>query len=288
MVVMDLRFPRSIVAMIAGLSLGVAGCLLQSATRNPLAETGLLGVNSGAALCVVIGITVLSAETAPAMLLFAFFGALAASALIMIIAGNATQLSPLRLVLAGVALTATFQGATSYILMSQSATYDRYRMWVLGSLSGVTLSQVLWVLPTIVAGLAIAAILVRPLGALTLGDDVASALGHNPKITRIGAAASVTLLTGATVSVCGPIAFLGLLAPYLARAISGPKLGGQLLLSALAGAAIMAAADIAARVVLAPYEAPVSVLLAIIGGPMLIIIVRYGRVLTLRTPGGAS
>ncbi|HIV57375.1 MAG TPA: iron ABC transporter permease [Candidatus Stackebrandtia faecavium] len=288
MVMIDLRLPRTVVAIIAGACLGIAGCLLQSATRNPLAETGLLGVNAGAALCVVIGITILSIETAPAILAFAFFGALAASALIMLIAGSAQQLSPLRLVLAGVALSATFRGATSYILMSQPATYDRYRMWVLGSLSGVQFTQLVWVLPTVIAGIVIAALLTRPLGALSLGDDIASALGHNPRLVRIGAAASVTLLTGATVSMCGPIAFLGLLAPYLARAIGGPKLGGQLLLSGLGGAAIMVAADIAARVVLAPYEAPVSVLLAVIGGPLLILIVRTGRVLTLRAPGGAS
>jgi iron complex transport system permease protein len=289
MVMHSLRFPRTLVAVVSGTALGVAGCLLQAATRNPLAETGLLGVNAGAALAVVIGITYLSMESAPALLVFALIGAFAASAAVLAIsAGSRAQLSPLRLVLAGVALSATFRGATSYLLLSQAATYDRYRLWVLGSLSGVTLPQLNWVLPVVVCGLLIAGCMVRPLGALSLGDDVAAGLGHRPRRTRVAAATAVTLLTGAAVALCGPIAFLGLLAPYLARVVTGPRLGAQLLLSGVAGAVVMIGADVAARVVLAPYEAPVSVLLAVLGGPLLIVIVRYRGLLTLRVNGNVT
>lgn len=288
-VMATLRFPRGIVALGTGAALGVAGCLLQSATRNPLAETGLLGVNSGAALVVVIGITFLSLESAPALLLFALIGALLASfAVLAIAASSRTGMSPLRLVLAGIALSATFRGATTYLLLEESNSYDRYRFWVMGSLSGVTMRQALWILPIVVVGFAIAAIVARPLGALALGDDVAAGLGHRPQLIRLIAGVSITLLTGAAVALCGPIAFLGLLAPYLARLITGAALGAQLIMSALGGAAIMLLADIAARIVIAPYEAPVSVLLAVIGGPMLIIIVRYRRIYTLRTAPGAS
>ncbi|GAA4898554.1 iron complex transport system permease protein [Stackebrandtia albiflava] len=288
MVMTSLRFPRTAVALCTGIALGLAGCLLQSVTRNPLAETGLLGVNAGAALAVVAGITLLSTEAAPAVLAFALCGAFAASGLVLLIAGGGARMSPLRLVLAGVALTATFRGLSSYLLLSDAATYDRYRFWVLGSLSGVTLEQLGWVLPALLIGVGVAALLVRPLGALSLGDDVAAGLGHRPGTTRVVTAVAVTLLTGAAVALCGPIGFLGLLAPYVARAFTGGGLGGRLLLSAVAGATIMLAADVAARLVIRPYEAPVSVLLAVIGGPALVVIVRTRRLLTLRVPGGAA
>ncbi|MGH8876630.1 MAG: FecCD family ABC transporter permease [Stackebrandtia sp.] len=287
MVVTELRLSRTVVAFVTGIALGTAGCVLQSVTRNPLAETGLLGINAGAALAVVAGISFASVEASGLVLALALAGALAASAIVLLIAGGA-RLSPLRLVLAGVALSATFRGATSYLLMSDGTAYDRYRFWVLGSLSGVDIIQVYWVLPCVVTGLVLVLVLVRPLGALSLGDDVATGLGHRPRRTRILAAAAVTLLTGASVALCGPIAFLGLLAPYLARAFAGARLGIQLLLSGVFGAGIMIAADVAARVVISPYEAPVSVLLAVIGGPMLIVIVRSRRMLTLRVPGGAA
>ena len=286
MVMTTLRLPRGVVAVVVGAALGVAGCLLQSVTRNRLAETGLLGINAGAALAVVTGITFWQWESAPALLGFALVGALTASALILVVAGaQRAGMSPLRLVLAGVALSATFRGATAYLLLSEQAGYDRYRFWVLGSLSGVTLTQLAWVAPALLVGLALTVTTARPLGALALGDDVAAGLGHRPGRTRAAAAAAVTLLTGSAVALCGPIAFLGLLAPYLARAVTGPRLAGQLLVSGVAGAAVMLAADVAARVVLAPYEAPVSVLLAAVGGPLLIVVVRTRRMFTLR-PGG--
>ncbi|CAM3419335.1 FecCD family ABC transporter permease [Stackebrandtia soli] len=289
MVMVDLRLPRTLVALLAGAALGLAGCLLQSATRNPLAETGLLGVNAGAALGVVAGITFLATDGALAVLGFALLGAFTASgAVLLIAAGSRARLSPLRLILAGVALSATFRGLSSFILMSSAATYDSYRFWVLGSLSGVTLEQVVWVGPALGVGVVITVLLTRPLGALGLGDDVASALGHSPKRTRAYTTIAVTLLTGAAVSLCGPIGFLGLLAPFAARALVGPRLGAQLALSAVAGAAIMIVADLGARLVLAPYEAPVSVLLAAVGGPLLILIVRSSRMLSLRVPGGAA
>ena len=287
MVVTQLRLSRTVVALVTGTALGLAGCVLQAVTRNPLAETGLLGINAGAALAVVAGISLASVEASAVMLALALAGALAASAVVLLIAAGA-RLSPLRLVLAGVALSATFRGATSYVLMADGAAYDRYRFWVLGSLSGVELEQLYRVLPCVTAGLALILLLVKPLSALSLGDDVAAGLGHRPRRTRILAAAAVTLLTGAAVALCGPIAFLGLLAPYLARAFAGARLGAALLLSAVFGAGIMTAADVAARVVIAPYEAPVSVLLAVIGGPVLIAIVRSRRMLTLRVPGGVS
>jgi len=287
MVVDTLRLPRTLAALVVGGGLGLAGALLQSVTRNPLAETGLLGVNAGAALAVVAGIALLSLDGGTAQLVLALGGALAASTLVLVIAAFKGGTSPLRLVLAGAALSATFRGATAYLLTRDSAGYDRYRFWVLGSLSGVTTRMVVQVLPIVVLAAVIAAALVRPMSALSLGDDVAAGLGHRPGRVRVAAAVAVTLLTGASVALAGPVAFLGLLAPYLARAVVGPRTGALLWLSTMGGGLVMILADLGSRLIVRPYEAPVSILLAVVGGPVLIWLVRSNRTMTLG-PGTAA
>ena len=269
MIITTLRVPRALAAVLVGVALGAGGLLLQSATRNPLAETGLLGVNSGAALGVVAGITFAGAESGREYLLCALAGALAASGAVLLIAATG-RASPLRLILAGVALGATFKGISGYLLMRDGSTFDQYRFWALGSLSGVQQRMVIQASPLVLIGLVLAALLVRPLSALALGDDTATALGHRPHRIRIVTGLAVTALAAAAVAVAGPIAFLGLLAPWLAHSLSGPDIGGRLFLAAFAGAALLLAADMAARVVVRPYEVPASVLIAFLGAPLLI------------------
>jgi iron complex transport system permease protein len=284
--VVDVRLPRTVAAVLVGASLGVAGCLLQAATRNPLAETGLLGVNSGAALGVVVGLTYLGVESSYGVLVCALFGGMAASGIVLLLAASGRAAgSPLKLVLAGSALGATFHGMTSYVLLGTQSTFDVYRYWTIGSLAGVETSDTYPLLPLIALGLLIAYGCSRPLAALGLGDDSARALGHHPGRVRLVVAVAVTLLAGCAVALAGPIAFLGLLAPYVARAVTGPRMSGQLTLSALSGACVMIAADILARVVIRPWETPVSVLLAFIGGPLLVWIARSKR---FSTAGGAA
>lgn len=281
-VVMDLRLPRTFAAVLIGVALGVAGSLLQAVTRNPLAETGLLGVNAGGALGVVAGIMLGAAGTGTERLGWAFAGALVVSAVVLLIAAKGSGgASPLRLVLAGAAIGATVRGITAYLLLGKQASYDEYRWWILGSLSGVSADAVLDVLPFVIAGVVIAVATARPLSALSLGDETARSLGHRPKLIRSVVVVAVTLLTAASVAVAGPVAFVGLLAPYIARAVVGNAMVPQIVFSGLAGALAVLVADVAARVVIAPYEAPVAVLLALIGAPLLIVLARSRRLLTL-------
>ncbi|MGA4843861.1 Fe(3+)-hydroxamate ABC transporter permease FhuB [Streptomyces sp. G45] len=273
LVIGDLRLPRTLTAVLVGTALGVAGCLLQAVTRNPLAETGLLGVNAGASLGVVAGIALLGVDSGYAYLVCAFTGAVVASGLVLLIAGRGG--SPMRLVLAGSALGATFGGLTSVIVVNSAETYDRFRFWVLGSLAGVEgYGDLVRLAPVLALGLLLAALVVRPLAALALGDDLARGLGHRPGTTRTAVAAAVTLLTAAAVALAGPVSFLGLLAGFVARSLAGPRLPARIALAGLVGAAVLTTADVAARVVARPYEAPVSVIIALIGAPVLIGIVR--------------
>ncbi|MFH8409313.1 FecCD family ABC transporter permease [Streptomyces sp. NPDC018019] len=284
--VLDVRLPRTLAAVLVGVSLGAAGCLLQAVTRNPLAETGLLGVNSGAALGVVIGLTYFGVRSSYALLGWALAGGMTASAVVLLLAASGrAAASPLRLVLAGSALGATFHGMTSYVLLSTQSTFDTFRYWTIGSLAGIKTSDTYPLIPLVVAGLLVAFGAARPLAALALGDDGARALGHRPGLIRVVVAGAVTLLAGSAVAIAGPIAFLGLLAPHAARAVAGPRIAAQLALSALIAADVMIAADIFARVAIRPWETPVSVLLAFVGGPLLIWIARSRR---MSTAGGTA
>ncbi|MET8660929.1 Fe(3+)-hydroxamate ABC transporter permease FhuB [Streptomyces griseus] len=275
LVVGDLRLPRTLTALLVGAALGVAGCLLQAVTRNPLAETGLLGVNAGASLGVVAGIALLGFDSGYAYLVCAFVGAVVASGLVLLISGRRGGGSPMRLVLAGAALRATFGGLTSVIVVNSAETYDRFRFWVLGSLAGVEgFGELGRLAPVLALGFLVALLVARPLSALALGDDLARSLGHRPPVIRTVVAIGVTLLTAAAVALAGPISFLGLLAGFLARALAGTRLAARILLAGLIGACVLTVSDIAARVVSRPFEAPVSVIVALIGAPVLIAIVR--------------
>ncbi|WP_299536200.1 iron ABC transporter permease [uncultured Streptomyces sp.] len=279
--VMDVRLPRTFAGALVGICLGTAGCLLQAATRNPLAETGLLGVNAGAAFAVVLGLTFFGANSSTSLLVWALLGGITASAVVLLMASSGrTSSSPLRLVLAGSALGATFHGLTSYVLLGTQSTFDTYRYWTIGSLAGVKAAALLPLLPLIAVGLATAFACARPLSALGLGDDSARSLGHHPGRVRLVVAGAVSLLAGCAVAIAGPIAFLGLLAPYAARVVAGARMAAQLLLSALIAANVMIFADILARIVIRPWETPVSVLLAFVGGPLLIWIARSSRLST--------
>lgn len=276
MIVETLRLPRTLAAVLVGGALAVAATLLQSATRNPLAEPGLLGVNEGAVLALVIGISFFAVESTGGYLLWAGAGAVLGNVLVLGLAASMGVASPLRLVLAGVALTAVFGGLANYLLLADRVALDQFRFWNLGSLAGVALASVELLVPAALLALLGALLLGRRLQLMSMGDQQARALGISPAWVRAGVLTCASLLTACAIALAGPIGFIGFLAAYCGRLIEPVLLPRQLLFSALAGALLLLVADILARWLIQPYELPVGTLLAAIGAPVLILIVLRG------------
>ncbi|WP_427887809.1 FecCD family ABC transporter permease [Kribbella sp. GL6] len=275
LVVRTLRLPRTEVGLTAGAALGLAGAALQAVTRNPLADPGILGLSQGAAAGVVFAIAFGLASGFSGYVWFAFVGAVVAACLVYAISlrgrGGA---SPVKLALAGTALSAMAAGTTTVVLTSSSATLDQFRFWQVGSLSGRDTGTVVRMLPFLVVGAVLVLACAPGLDALELGDDTARALGHRVQLVRVCAALGATLLTAAAVAAAGPIAFVGLAVPHLARRLVTSGHRRVLPLSALLGAALLPAADVVGRVVRAPAEVPAGVMTALVGVPVLVFLVR--------------
>ncbi|MEU7320448.1 iron ABC transporter permease [Streptomyces griseoviridis] len=276
LVVRSLRLPRTEVGLTAGAALGVAGAALQAVSRNPLADPGILGLSQGAAAGVVLAIASGLASGFAGYVWYAFAGAVVAACLVYGIAARGRGgASPVKLALAGTALSAMTAGGTTVVLTSSSATLDQFRFWQVGALSGRDAGTVGRMLPFLLAGAVLVLACARGLDALALGDETARALGHRVGLVRVTAALGATLLTAAAVAAAGPIAFVGLAVPHLARRLVTS--GGHravLPLSALLGAGLLLAADVAGRVVRAPAEVPAGVMTALVGVPVLVVLVR--------------
>ncbi|WP_104525751.1 FecCD family ABC transporter permease [Blastococcus atacamensis] len=275
--VLDLRVPRTLVAVAVGLALGVAGAVLQATARNPLAEPGLLGVSAGASFAVVVVI----ASGAGAASLGPWVAVLGAGAGCALAVGAARLRGagddPVRLVLAGAALSSLLHAATSILLLLDQRTSDEVRFWTVGSVAGRGLDTLAQVGPILATGVLLAVLAARPLSALMLGDTVARGLGHRPARTRVLALTAVALLVGGAVAAAGPIAFVGLVVPFLARSLVGPDLRRVLAVSVLVGPAVVLAADVVSRLLVRPYEMPLGVVTALIGAPVLVAVVRSSR-----------
>lgn len=282
LIVRELRLPRTLVGLVVGCALGVGGALMQAITRNPLADPGLLGVNAGAAFAVVFAIYLFDIASLSAFVWFAFVGAAVASFVVFTLGslgrGGAT---PVRLALAGAALSYLLMAFTSAVLLLDQQALDQYRFWEVGSLAGRDESTLFDVLPFIAVGLAISVGLAGPLNALGLGDDTARALGTKVGWTRVMTAVAVTLLCGAATAACGPIAFVGLVVPLAARSICGPDQRWLIAYSAVLGPIVLLVCDIAGRVVARPSEVQVGIMTAAIGGPAFVVLVRRVRMAPL-------
>jgi iron complex transport system permease protein len=276
------RFPRTLLAIVVGVALGLAGAVMQAITRNPLGDPGLLGISAGAAFGIVIAVATTGIASLYGYIWFAFAGALVASVVVYVLGsagrGGAT---PVKLALAGVAITALLTSLTSGISLVDPEALNRYRFWAAGSLAGQDTGVVLRVLPFVVVGTVLALASAPALNSMALGDDVAKALGRRVGLTRLQGAASVTLLTGAAVAVVGPVVFVGLVVPHVARAITGPDHRWLLPFSMVFAPILMLAADIVGRVIARPGETEVGIVVAFIGAPFFIALVRRRRLAEL-------
>lgn len=281
MVVRELRVPRTALGLVAGAALGLAGALMQGLTRNPLADPGLLGVNAGASLFVVLGISLFGVTAASGQVWFAFAGAAAATIVVYAVASGARGPSPLSLTLAGTAVTAALTSVITLVLLGDLETLNQYRFWSVGSLVGRDLAALGGVALFLVAGMVVSALLGRSLNALALGEDVARGLGAHLGRVRVLAAVAIVLLCGGATALVGPIVFVGLVAPHLARRVVGGDYRLILLVSALGGAVLLTLADVLGRLIVPPAELEAGLVVAFIGAPVMIALVRGRRAAAL-------
>ncbi|KQP66558.1 iron ABC transporter permease [Nocardioides sp. Leaf307] len=278
LVVRDLRVPRTLIGLAAGAALGAAGALMQGVTRNPIADPGLLGINAGASLAVVAAIAGLGVASTAAYLPFAFGGAAVAA---LVVYGAASLgwegVTPVKLALVGAAFTATATSVITVVLLTDRRTLDEYRFWQVGSLANRPLDVLTTVLPFVLVGLALALAAGRVLNALALGDDVARGLGQDVTRGRLLVVTAVVLLCGSAVSLVGPIAFVGLVVPHVARAVVGPDYRWIVVLSTVLGPVVLLLADVVGRLVARPGEVEAGLVVAVIGAPVLVALVRRSK-----------
>jgi iron complex transport system permease protein len=277
--VVQSRLARTGLGLLAGAALAVSGAVIQGLTRNPLGDPGLLGVNAGASVSVVI-VTALVGGTAGRSVWAAIPGALAAAVAVYLIGsgGPRGRATPVRLVLAGAAIAAVLLALVQAVTLADPEVFNTYRFWVIGSLAGRPDDTVGLVLPYVLAGLVLAALLARGLNALALGDETATSLGLDAGRTRVLGGLAATLLAASAVAAVGPVAFVGLAVPLTVRSFTGSDHRWLLPYSAVLGPVLLLGADVVGRVVARPGELMVGVVTAFVGAPFLIAAVRRGRV----------
>jgi iron complex transport system permease protein len=283
--IIEARLARTAAGLLVGAALAVAGAAMQGLTRNPLADPGLLGVNAGAALAVVVAIAVFGVGSLTGYVLWAMAGAGVAAVLVHALAGLAGLagggVTPLRLTLAGAAVTAGLASWSSGLLVSSKQSFDSFRFWQVGTIGGRGLDLVGTVLPFFVTGLVVVLLAVRQLNALALGDDLARGLGENVVLARATVAVGVAVLCGASTALAGPIGFLGLVVPHVARFVVGPDHRRIIPVCLVAGPTLLLAADVVGRLVAHPSEVQAGIMTAVVGVPFFVVLVRRGRMASL-------
>ena len=275
LIVRSLRVPRTVIGLGVGAALGLAGAVMQGVSRNPLGDPGILGVEAGASLAVVVAINSFGVGSLTGYVWFAFAGAAIASVVVYTLGSMGRDgATPVKLALAGAALAAMLGSITSAILLLDVATLDEFRFWVVGSLAGRDGSIATQVMPFLLAGAVLALGSARALNTLALGDDMARSLGQRVRIARAVSALAVVVLSGAAVAAAGPIGFIGLTIPHVARAICGPDYRWVLPWSMVLGPCLLLLADILGRVLARPGELQVGIVTAVIGAPFFIALVR--------------
>ncbi|MFD5753063.1 FecCD family ABC transporter permease [Streptomyces sp. NPDC127033] len=276
------RLPRTVLAAVIGAALGLAGCVMQGVTRNPLADPGILGVNMGASLAVVTGVAYFGLTSPTSYVWVAIVGA-GLSALFVYTVGTIGRggTTPLKLALAGAATSAAFASLVSAVVLPRNDIAGSFRLWQIGGVGGASFERVGQVLPFLLVGFAVCLLSARALNSLALGDELAAGLGERVAVARAMAALGAVVLCGAATSVTGPIAFVGLVVPHVCRLLAGVDHRWLLPFSALLGASLLTAADVVGRVVARPAEIDVGIVTALIGAPFFIYIIRRQKVRAL-------
>ncbi|MFC9470126.1 FecCD family ABC transporter permease [Streptomyces coelicoflavus] len=278
LIVRTVRVPRTVLAVVAGIALGVGGALIQGYTRNPIADTGLLGVNSGASFAVVSGIAAFGFTSPFQYVWLGFAGAAVAGVVVFGLssigrgAGN-----PLTLALAGQGVTVFLAAMTTAVALTDKASLNALRFWNAGSLTGVGFDVIWPVSAFVAAGLLLALTTLPSVNLLNLGDDVARGLGVNTALTRTVGVVAITLLAGAATAACGPIAFLGLMVAHVARYLTGPDYRWLVPYAGLLGAVVLLVCDIVGRLVVRPGELDAGVVVSLLGAPFFAVLVWRGK-----------
>ena len=276
--VVQARIPRTVLGLLAGGALGLAGAAMQGVARNPLADPGIIGVNAGAALAVVTGIYVFGVSSLSGYIWFAFIGAAGAAAVVYLIASLGRDgATPVKLALAGAALSAGLYSLMNVMLVSSQDTLDRFRFWQVGGIAGRDWSVVLPGVPFLLLGALIVLGTGRILNGLALGDDLARGLGQRVGVARGITALGIVLLCGSATALAGPIGFVGLVIPHAVRFLTGPDYRWILPFSLALAPALLLAADVMGRVILLPGEVPAGIMTALLGAPVFVWLVRRGK-----------
>ncbi|MEV6281557.1 iron chelate uptake ABC transporter family permease subunit [Kribbella sp. NPDC051770] len=273
----DFRLPRTVVGLVVGTALGVSGALIQALTRNPLADPGILGVNAGASFAVTVAVGLLGVRDIQSYMWFAFGGALIVTLMVLALGSTRRGQSPVMMVLAGVCVGAVLGGAGSALELTNPDAFDAMRSWNAGSIVSRPLDLLWPILPFFAIALVLAFVISGPLNAMALGDDLAVAQGVRLVRTRILAIIALTLLAGGATAIAGPIGFVGLMVPHVARWIVGPDQRWIFAYSVLLAPSLLLASDILGRVVMRPGEIPVGIVTAFVGAPVLIALVRQKK-----------
>ncbi|MEU4029029.1 FecCD family ABC transporter permease [Streptomyces anulatus] len=276
------RIPRTVLAVVIGAALGLAGGVMQGVTRNPLADPGILGVNMGASLAVVTAVAFFGLTSPTGYAWVAIVGA-ALSALFVHTVGTLGRggATPLKLALAGAATSAAFASLVSAVILPRNDIAGSFKLWQIGGVGGASFERIGQVTPFLAVGFAVCLLSARALNSLALGDELAAGLGERVAVARAVAALGAVLLCGAATAVAGPIGFVGLVVPHTCRLLVGVDHRWLLPLSAVLGAILLTAADVVGRIVARPSEIDVGIVTALIGAPFFIYIVRRQKVRAL-------
>lgn len=281
-IVIKERIPRTIFSLLAGASLGIAGTLMQSITRNPIADPSILGINTGASLFVVLGIAFLGITTYKEYIILALIGGLVTAIAVYFIASiGSGGISPIKLALSGVIISAILSSLINILMLPRSEVMSSFRFWQVGSVSGVTWQSIIVMLPFIIIGMILSFVIAPALNALALGDEVAIGLGVKVGLTRIISSISAILLCSTITALAGPIGFIGLMSPHIVRMLFSNNIKLIIPISAFMGGILLTFSDVIGRIVGSPSELEVGIVTAFIGAPIFILISMKAKVRSL-------